>query len=230
VRGRQFAGQFAATSLISEPLEIITAEYMEYNKKMKAYLELVWAFMKVGVMTFGGGYAMLPILEREIIQKKGWVTIEEVMNYYTIAQVTPGVIAINTATFIGRRVKGNAGGIAATLSFMLPGTILMVVIAFCMRNFSDLPIVRHTFAGIRVAVGALILDTVRKLVKGVFQDAKAVVIMLMVFALMVVFNPSPVLLVIPAGLAGFFVYGARGKRRESGNSGGDGGIGGKGAV
>jgi chromate transporter len=160
----------------------------------------------VGALTFGGGYAMLPIVDREIIQKKGWATMDEVMNYYTIAQITPGVIAINTATFIGNKVKGKIGGVLATLSFMLPGTLLMIAIAFCLRRFAGSPIAGHAFAGIRVAVSALILNTVIKLIRGVFKDARAVVIMLIVFAVMVVANPSPVLLVVPAGIFGFFIY------------------------
>jgi chromate transporter len=163
-------------------------------------------FFKIGMLTFGGGYAMIPILDREIIRKKGWVTMDEVMNYYTIAQITPGVIGINTATFVGHRVKGKAGGIIATLSFILPGTLLMVIIALCLRNFADIPTVRHAFAGIRVAVCALILDTAAKLIRGVFKDTAAIVIMLIVFALAAVFNPSPVFLIIPAGIFGFFFY------------------------
>jgi chromate transporter len=181
---------------------------------VKIYFELIRTFMKIGMLTFGGGYAMLPNLDREIIRKKGWVTMDEVMNYYTIAQITPGVIAINTATFVGRRVKGNLGGIMATLSFMLPGTLLMVAVALCLRNFADLPVVRHAFAGIRVAVCALILDTVGKLIRGVFKDTAAAAIMLAVFALSAVFNPSPAFLIVPAAILGFFIYQPRKKREK----------------
>jgi chromate transporter len=173
---------------------------------VKIYFELIRTFFKIGMLTFGGGYAMIPILDREIIRKKGWVTMEEVMNYYTIAQITPGVIGINTATFVGHRVKGKAGGILATLSFILPGTLLMIAVALCLRNFADIPAVQHAFAGIRVAVCALILDTAGKLIKGVFKDTAAIVIMLIVFTLAAVFNPSPVFLIIPAGIFGFFFY------------------------
>jgi chromate transporter len=139
--------------------------------------------------------------------------MDEVMNYYTIAQITPGVIGINTATFVGHRVKGKAGGIVATLSFMLPGTLFMVIIALCLQNFADLPVVRHAFAGIRVAVCALILDTVGRLIRGAFKDVPSVAIMLAVFALAVVFNPSPVFLIVPAGIFGFFFYRPRGTKR-----------------
>jgi chromate transporter len=182
------------------------------GEQVKIYFELIRAFFKVGLLTFGGGYAMLPILDREIIRKKGWITMDEAMNYYTIAQITPGLIGINTATFVGYRVKGNVGGIVATLSFILPGTLLMIVIAFCLRNFADHPVVQHAFAGIRVAVCALILDTVGKLIKGVFTNAASVIVMLTVFTLAVIFNPSPVFLIVPAGIFGFFFYRPQRKR------------------
>jgi chromate transporter len=162
--------------------------------------------MKIGALTFGGGYAMLPVLDREVIRKKGWVTMDEVMNYYTIAQITPGVIGVNTATFVGRHVKGNAGGVLASLAFVLPGTLLMAVVAWGLRGFADHPVARHAFAGIRVAVSALILDTVGRLIKGVLKDAGAVVIMLAVFALAAIFNPSPAFLIVPAGVFGLFFY------------------------
>jgi chromate transporter len=181
--------------------------------RVKIYFELMGSFVKVGLLTFGGGYAMIPILDREIIRKKGWVTMDEVMNYYTIAQITPGVIGINTATFVGHRVKGKAGGIVATLSFILPGTLLMVIIALCLQNFASFPVVRHAFAGIRVAVCALILDTVSRLVRGAFKDALSVAIMLVVFTLAVILNPSPVFLIVPAGILGYFFYRPRGKKR-----------------
>ncbi|MDR1302244.1 MAG: chromate transporter [Treponema sp.] len=173
---------------------------------MKEYMELLLTFGKLGCITFGGGYAMIPVIERELIQKKGWTTMEEVMDYYTIAQVTPGIIAVNTSTFIGFKRKGLLGGILTTLGFVFPGVVFITVIALCLQNFAEYPLVQHAFTGIRVAVGALILDTVLKLLKGVFKDGKAIVIFILGFALSAVFNTNPVLLVIAAGVAGFFLY------------------------
>jgi chromate transporter len=176
---------------------------------LREYGELIAAFLKLGVLTFGGGYAMIPVVERELINKKGWITMDEVMDYYTIAQITPGIIAVNLSTFVGYKRKGPLGGILATLGFVAPGISFITVIAVFLAGFSDLPVVAHAFTGIRVAVCALIVDTVIKLVRGVFKQAKAVVIYLIAFALSAVWGVSPVLLVIAAGLAGLLVF--RGK-------------------
>jgi chromate transporter len=186
---------------------------------LKEYLDLFFTFMKMGCLTFGGGYAMIPVLERELIKKKGWITMDEVMDYYTIAQVTPGVIAVNVSTFIGFKRKGPLGGILTTLGFVSPGAFFILIIAFFLTNFADIPAVKHAFMGIRVAVGALILDTVIKLFKGVFKDFKAVIIFVLAFCLSAVWSASPVLLVAAAGMAGFLLYRPR-KPELPGNGGG----------
>jgi chromate transporter len=162
--------------------------------------------MKTGAMTFGGGYAMIPVLERELIKKKGWTNLDEVMDYYTIAQITPGIISVNVSTFIGYKRKGPAGGIVSTLGFILPGFTLMIVISLFIRRFAEYPVVQHAFTGIRIAVGALILDTVIKLLKGVFKDIKAVIIFILGFSLSAILSASPVFVIIGAGAAGFFLY------------------------
>jgi chromate transporter len=186
---------------------------------MKEYLAILWAFLKIGIFTFGGGYAMIPIVERELIKKRGWVTMDEVMDYYTIAQITPGLIGVNLSTFVGDKQKGVLGGILATVGFVLPGATLITAAAIFISNIADIPTVQHAFAGIRIAVGALILDTVIKMVKGVFKDAKALVIYIIVFGVSILptraglvlgiapgFLKSPVLLVLASGLVGLFIY------------------------
>jgi chromate transporter len=179
---------------------------MKCTIKIKEYGELWLTFMKIGCSTFGGGYAMIPVLQRELIQKRGWTTLEEVMDYYTIAQVTPGIIAVNTATFIGYKRKGPLGGVLSTLGFMFPGVLFITLIAAFLQHCAEYPAVRHAFTGIRVAVGALILDTVLKLLKGVFKDAKALLIFILSFALSAVYSTNPVFVVAGAGIAGFFLY------------------------
>jgi chromate transporter len=195
---------------------------------MKEYIELFLTFLKMGCITFGGGYAMIPVVDRELIKKKGWVTMDEVMDYYTIAQITPGIIAVNLSTFVGHKRKGAAGGVLATLGFVLPGVTLITVLALFISNFADIPAVRHAFTGIRIAVGALILDTVIKLVKGVFKDAKALAIYVIVFVISVLpqgilpaFLKSPVLLVLVSGLAGLFLYRPKKIEAPSGSGGGE---------
>ncbi len=185
---------------------------------MKTCLELFLTFLKMGCITFGGGYAMVPVLEREIINKKGWITMDEVMDYYTIAQVTPGIIAVNVATFIGYKRAGIVGGTLATIAFILPGVSLVTLIAVCLESFADYPVVRSALAGIRVAVGAIILDMVLKLIKGLFMGKKdaeepngrrafpffALVVFTLAFSLSAFLSASPVLLVIAAAIAAFF--------------------------
>ena len=119
---------------------------------MKELLNLFLLFAKIGATTFGGGYAMLPIIEREIVDKRHWATIEELMDYYAIGQCTPGIIAINTATFIGEKRRGITGGIIATLGFVTPALIVITVIAAVLQNFAEYAAVQNAFAGIRVCV------------------------------------------------------------------------------
>ncbi|GHV25010.1 chromate transporter [Spirochaetia bacterium] len=181
---------------------------------MKEYLDLFFTFIKLGVLTFGGGYAMIPVVERELIKKKAWTDMDEVMNYYTIAQVTPGIIAVNLSTFIGYKRKGSPGGALATIGFVLPGVTFITIIALCLRSFADIPAVQHAFTGIRVAVGALILDTVIKMVKGVFKNGKSLALYIIAFALSFGWNVSPVLLVVASGLTGLLVFRPRVKSKE----------------
>ena len=182
---------------------------------MNEYLDLFLTFLKLGCMTFGGGYAMIPVVERELIKKKGWIPIEEVMDYYTVGQIIPGIIAVNLSTFVGYKRKGAIGGIIAPVAFVLPGVTFILLLALFIGNFADIPAVRHAFAGIRIAVGALILDTVIKLVSGVLKTVKGLVIYVIVFALSVLpaglaplpsFIKSPVFLILASGLVGFIIY------------------------
>jgi chromate transporter len=173
---------------------------------LKEYFDLLATFFKLGALIFGGGYAMIPVVERELIKKKGWINMDEVMNYYVLAQVTPGVIAVNLSTFVGYKRKGPAGGVLATIGVVLPGIILVTIVAICLRSFADVPAVRHAFSGIRVAVGALILDTVIKMAKGVFKEWKSLGIYSAAFALSFVWGVSPALLIIASGVAGLLVF------------------------
>ena len=179
---------------------------------MNIFLELFVSFAKVGVMTFGGGYAMIPILEREIVDKKGWAASEELMDYYAVGQCTPGVIAVNTATFIGYKTAGKLGSIIATLGVVFPSVIIITLIAGLLQNFADIPAVQSAFAGIRVCVCVLIFNSVVKLWKGAVKDKAALVLCLLVFGLSVFFKISPIVFVLLCGGAGilFTKMGVRG--------------------
>lgn len=172
---------------------------------------------------------MMPALEREIIGKRGWITMDEALDYYAVAQVTPGVIAVNMSTFIGCKRKGAAGGVVATIGFVLPGIALVTALALCATRFADYPPVQRAFTGIRTAAGALILSTVAKLCVGFFPKKSgaaardlaesrtesraawrtriAFLIFLIAFLLSAFGGVGPVPLVIAAGFAGFFLYG-----------------------
>ena len=170
--------------------------------KLKLLASLFVSFAKVGVLTFGGGYAMLPMLQREIVDARGWATEEELADYYAIGQCTTGVIAVNTATFIGQKLGGPLCAAAATLGVIFPSLVIITVIAAVLRNFAELPLVRNAFAGIRVCVCALILNAVVKLWKKAVVDVPTLIIFLVVLALAVFTKLSPVVFVVAAGLAG----------------------------
>lgn len=180
---------------------------------MKKFITLFLAFARVGVMTFGGGYAMIPILEREIVDKQGWASSEELMDYYAVGQCTPGVIAVNTATFIGQKLYGTLGGIVATLGVVFPSLVIICIIAGILTNFADIPAVQHAFAGIRVCVCVLIFNAVTKLWKKAVTDKASLVLCLLVFVLSAFLDLSPVLFVVLCAAAGIFFTkaGLRGK-------------------
>lgn len=127
---------------------------------MNQLITLFLTFAKIGSVTFGGGYAMLPILEREIVNRHKWCTTEEIMNYFAIGQCTPGIIFVNTATFIGYKQKGILGGISATLGSVTPSILIIVSIASALSNFANIPIVDHAFSGISIMVAVLIINAV----------------------------------------------------------------------
>ena len=180
---------------------------------MKQLFKLFFTFAKVGVMTFGGGYAMLPILQREVVENQGWATEEELMDYFAIGQCTPGVIAVNTATFIGKKQKGILGGIAATLGVVCPSLIIISLLAGVIEAFSHIAIVQHAFGGIRICVCVLILNAVVKLLKKAVLDVPTGII----FGLVAVgsyFLPiSPVIFVLIAALAGIALKAMGGKKK-----------------
>lgn len=193
---------------------------------MNIYLDLFLSFAKVGVCTFGGGYAMLPILQREIVEKKKWATEDELADYYAVGQCTPGVIAVNTATFVGTNRAGVGGGIIASLGVVFPSVVIILVIAAFLQNFMHIAWVGHAFSGIRAGVVALILSSIIKLFKGAVKDAATGIIYGVVLVLAVVgafvpmpggamgavldFICSPVVLVVLAGVAGLCVRTAKG--------------------
>ena len=170
------------------------------------YLDLFIAFAKIGVMTFGGGYAMLPIIQREIVENKKWVTEAEVMDYYAIGQCTPGVIAVNTATFTGRHIAGDLGGICATAGVIFPSIVIITVTAL-IRGFAHFRAVQDALAGIRVCVCVLVFNAVVKMWKKAVIDKVTLALYLVILIASVFFNASPILMVVIAAIAGLIVKG-----------------------
>ena len=179
---------------------------------MKLLMQMFLAFAKVGVMTFGGGYAMLPILQREIVDNKGWATEEELMDYFAIGQCTPGVIAVNTATFIGQKLKGTLGAIFATLGVVFPSLVIISLLAGVIEAFSHLVWVQNAFGGIRVCVCVLIANAVVKLYKKAVVDIPTLIIFLAVALGSILLSVSPVIFVVLAALAGIILKSMGGKK------------------
>ena len=169
---------------------------------MNELLDLFLTFDKMGVMTFGGGMAMLPILQREVVENKHWATEEELVDYYAIGQCTPGIIAVNTATFIGQKKREAIGGIVATLGVVFPSLVIISILAGLITNYSHLAWVQNAFAGIQVCVCVLIFNAVVKLLKKSVVDKPTAAIFALVLAGGVFLDVSPVWFVIAAALAG----------------------------
>ena len=173
---------------------------------MNLYADMFLTFARIGGLTFGGGYAMLPILEKEVVEKRGWCKEEELTDYYAIGQCTPGVIAVNTATFIGSKLAGIPGGIIATLGVVFPSMVIISIIAAFLRNFADNPYVIHAFAGLRVVVTVLVLNTVLKLLKSNVKGKgiPALILFALVLVASFCFKISSILLVVIAMVWGLF--------------------------
>ncbi len=172
---------------------------------MKELLEIFLVSFRVGIMTFGGGYAMLPILQREVVETREWVSEEEVLDYYAIGQCLPGIIMVNTMIFIGQKQKGKIGGIVAAIGTVFPALIIITVIAALLTNFADVPAVKHAFAGIRVCVCVLIFNAVLKLWKSSVVDWKCFVIFIAVALASLLTSLTPVLFVILSAVMGIAI-------------------------
>jgi len=186
---------------------------------MNNLLDLYLTYFKLGFVTFGGGYAMLPILERELADKRHWTTLDELRDYFSIGQCTPGIIALNVSTFIGQKRGGVPGAIAAGLGFMTGPISIILIIASFLTNFADLPVIQHAFAGIRVCVCVLIIQAVLRLWKKSVVDAFTLLLYLVIFLLnafsgIMPFRIPAAVLVILAGVAGITASTVRTRHTE----------------
>ena len=178
--------------------------------RLKRMKELYLCFLQIGAVNFGGGYAMLPLLQRELEDRRRWCTTDELMDYFAIGQCTPGIIALNVSTFVGNKIGGTAGALSALAGFLTVPIALILVIAALLQNFVTYPIVVHALAGIRVCVCVLVLQAVLRLWKKSVPDLKALVLYIVILLLAVFSGLLPVsvptaALVIAAGVFGFFL-------------------------
>lgn len=182
---------------------------------MNIYLDLFVTFFKIGLFTFGGGYAMLPMLEAEVVNKKHWASYEELMDYFAVGQCTPGVIAVNTATFIGYKKKKVPGALVATAGVICPSIVIILIIASLLTTFADQPIVQHALSGIRVAVCVLILQAVVKLFKAGVKNIWGVIIFVLTLFCSYLSLLPTVVIVILAAAAGILIGTLKARKEAS---------------
>ena len=186
---------------------------------MKDLLELYWTFVKIGCVSFGGGYAMLPLLERELVVNRQWTTMDDLRDYFSIGQCTPGIIALNVSTFIGEKKHGIPGAIAASVGFMTGPVILILIISAFLKNYAQLAVIQHAFAGIRVCVCVLIVQAVLRLWKSSVIDVFTLILYLIIFALNAFSGILPVkipaaCLVLAAGAVGIIASLMKARKAE----------------
>ncbi len=186
----------------------------ETEEKKTGLWTLFLTFAKVGVMTFGGGYAMLPILEREVVTNRKWTTSEQMLDYYAIGQCTPGVIAVNVATFIGYKERGVIGSVVATLGVIFPSLLIILSLASVLQLFQDNVYVQKAFNGIRIAVCALIASTIIKLAKKTIKSVVAAIITITALCLELFLKLSPVIIVLSTVAFSLIMYFASRKKEE----------------
>lgn len=175
--------------------------------------DLYFSFMRIGLFTFGGGLAMIPMLEKEIVEKHNWCDEEELMNYYAIGQSTPGIIAVNVATFVGYKHKGVLGGVIATLGIITPSLLIITLIATFIENFAEYPIVQKALKGLGIGVCAIIIPSLIKLFKSSIKNIYLAIIAIISFIL-VEFFKVPIIILVLAGILLGILLGIKEKKND----------------
>lgn len=169
------------------------------------YFDLYFTFFRIGILTFGGGLTMLPLLKYELVETKKWITEEKLLDCYAIGQCTPGIIAVNTSTYVGYLRKGNFGGIIATLGMVSPSVIIITIVAMFLRAYMQAPVIQHALVGIRGAVCALMLNTVISLAKKSLISYANVVICAVALVLALFTEIPTILIIVMAGISGIII-------------------------
>lgn len=185
---------------------------------LKQLVELYWTLFKIGAVTFGGGIAMLPILEAELVEKRGWTTSEELLDWFAIGQSTPGIIAVNVSTFVGHKRAGILGGCVGTFGMVSPSLIIITVIALFISNFADIIWVQKALTGINVAVAAILTSAVYKFSKKSVKNLLGLALLLISFAAIFVFNVGTVWIILGSALVGVVLAGFKGQLKKEGET------------
>lgn len=156
--------------------------------KIKNLFNLYFSFAKIGTFTIGGGLAMMPMMQSELIEKRKWITDEELIDYYAVGQSTPGIVAVNVATFVGYKQMGFLGGIFATLGMVTPSLVIIMILASLINSINDFPIIQKALKGINVAVAALLTSTIINFMKKTIKKFTNAIFMMISFLLVFVFK------------------------------------------
>lgn len=187
------------------------------KKNLKEIVQFYMVFFKIGLLTIGGGYAMLPMIEKEIVEKHQWSTDEEVMDSYALAQSIPGVIAVNTATLLGMKWKGITGAIAASLGVITPSMMIITIIAIFFAQFRQINEVANAFRGIRIAVLALLILSVYRMIKKILKDIWGILLAIASFVCVVFVRISPIWVVVGAAVLSIAIYYRKEKKHDGGS-------------
>jgi len=172
------------------------------NRKLKDLLILFTSFLKIGALTFGGGYSMIPMLKKEVVEKYNWIREDELLDFYAMGQITPGAIAVNTAVLVGNKKLGLIGGVFSTLGVVTPSFFIILIVSNFVNAFSDNNVIQSAFSGIKIVVCALVLKSLLDIVKKSIKDK--IDIFLILFASVCTFLVSPVYIVLLCGICGYF--------------------------
>lgn len=186
--------------------------------------QLYWAFLRIGGLTFGGGLTMLPMLKYELVEKKNWISEDELLDCYAIGQCTPGIIAVNTATFVGYKKCGVAGGIASTAGMVTPSLVIITLLAAFLQNFMDNVWLQHALMGVRGIVCALMMNTVLNLAKKSLTDVFSCVICGIVLMLCLLTEIPTILIVVVSALTGILAECIRKKKDKATGESKNGGV------
>jgi len=173
------------------------------NKESKAFrlLDMFFTFARIGLFTFGGGLAMMPMMQKELIDKKKWMTEEDLIDYYAVGQSTPGIIAVNVATFVGYRQLGVIGSLVASLGIISPSIVIIMILAGTINSISEYPLVQSALKGINVAVAALLTSVIINFAKKTIKNIWNVLFMLLAFICIFVFKiPSFIIILVALAL------------------------------